>query len=153
MSSGCITSTTIACAGQHSFYTCLRCTWYRGCRPTHQFRFNVGPALQPIAGSMPVNRLRHWSSTNLSPGLLYTLRNTCHSTNTVSMLTHSLRRWQVIEIALGDWTVFSDCWIMLVTFKIPAAETPDNTIHWSNADVMLGHRLQHWANIIPTRTL
>ena len=39
-----------------------------------KFRLNVGPALQPIAGSMPVNRLRRWPSTNLSPGLLYTLR-------------------------------------------------------------------------------
>ena len=38
-----------------------------------KFRFNVGPALQPIAGSMPVNRLRRWPNTNLSPGLLYTL--------------------------------------------------------------------------------
>ena len=39
-----------------------------------KFRFKVGPALQPIAGSMPVNRLRRWPNTNLSPGLLYTLR-------------------------------------------------------------------------------
>ena len=39
-----------------------------------KFRFNVGPALQPIAGSMPVNRLRRWPNTNLSPGLLYTMR-------------------------------------------------------------------------------
>ena len=38
-----------------------------------KFRFNVGPALKPIAGSMPVNRLRYWPSTNLPPGLLYTL--------------------------------------------------------------------------------
>ena len=29
-----------------------------------KFRFNVGPALQPIAGSMPVNRLRRWLNTN-----------------------------------------------------------------------------------------
>ena len=36
-----------------------------------KFRFNVGPALQPIAGPMPVNRLRHWPNTKLSPGLLY----------------------------------------------------------------------------------
>ena len=43
------------------------------CIPT-KFRFNVGPALQPIAGSMPVNRLRRWPNTNLSSGLLYTLR-------------------------------------------------------------------------------
>ena len=25
-----------------------------------QCRFNVGPALQPTAGSMPVNRIRRW---------------------------------------------------------------------------------------------
>ena len=48
----CIPSATIAGAGQHPFNTCLRCTWYRGCRPTHQI---------PVA------------NTNLSPGLLYTL--------------------------------------------------------------------------------
>ena len=35
-----------------------------------QFRFNVGPALQSIAGSMPVNRLRRRPYTNISPGLL-----------------------------------------------------------------------------------
>ena len=34
-------------------------------------RFNVGPALQPIAVLMSVNRLRR---THLSLGLLYTLR-------------------------------------------------------------------------------
>ena len=65
------------------------------------------------------------------------------------MLTHSLRRWPVIETTLGDCTVFSDCCIMLVTFKIPAPKTPDNTIHLSNADVVLGHRLRRWAIIIP----
>ena len=108
-----------------------------------KFRFNIGPALQPIAGSMPANRLRRWPITDLSQGLLYT----------VSMLTHSLRRWPVIETALGDCTVFSDCWIMVMTFQIPASKTPDNTIHWPNAEAMLGHRLRRWANIIPTKTL
>ena len=29
-----------------------------------KFRFNVGPAFEPIAGSMPVNRLRRWPNTN-----------------------------------------------------------------------------------------
>ena len=78
-----------------------------------KFQFNVGPALQPIAGSMSVN---HRVCCILCA-------NTWHSTNTVSMLTNSLRRWPVIETALGD------CRIMLVVFKIPAPETPDNTIH------------------------
>ena len=39
-----------------------------------KFRFNAGPALHPIADLMLVNRLRRWPNTNLSPGLLYTLR-------------------------------------------------------------------------------
>ena len=39
-----------------------------------KFRFNVGPALQPIAGSLPVNRLRHWPNNNLSSGLSYSFR-------------------------------------------------------------------------------
>ena len=43
--------------------------------------------------------------------------------------------------------------VMRVTLSIPAPGTPDNTIHRPNADVMLGNRLQHWANIIPTKTL
>ena len=45
-----------------------------------KFRFNVGPASQPIAGSMPVNRLRRWANTNPSPSLLYTLRKHVAST-------------------------------------------------------------------------
>ena len=35
--------------------------------------FNVGPASQPIAGSMPVNSLRRWPNTIPTLGLLYTL--------------------------------------------------------------------------------
>ena len=76
---------------------------------------------------------------------------TWNSPNAVLMLTHSLRRWPVIETALGDCTVFYDCSIILVTLPIPEPETPDNTIHWPNADVMLSHRLRRWANIIQTK--
>ena len=74
-----------------------------------QFRFNVGPASQPISASMMVNRLRCWPNTNPTLGLLYTCHsaNTCHSPNAVSMLKYSLRRWPSIEIALGDCPVFS----------------------------------------------
>ena len=34
-----------------------------------------------------------------------------------------------------------------------APETTDDTIHWPNADVMLGHCLRRLANIIPIKTL
>ena len=139
MFSTCITSTTNAGACQHSFNTCLlclRCTWYRECRPTHQIPVQCWAswALQPIAGSMPVNHLRRWPSTNHHRVCCILCADTCHSTNTFSMLTHSLRNWPVIETAFGDCTVFSDCCIMLVTFKIPAPETPDNKRHWPNGD-------------------
>ena len=69
--------------------------------------------------------------------------NTWHSPNAVLTLLHSVRRWPDIETALGDCTVFSDCCciVMRVTLAIPAPETADNTTHWPNADVMLGHRL------------
>ena len=73
---------------------------------------------------------------------------TCHSTNTVSLLTHSLRRWPVIKTALGDCTVFSYCCIMLGTFKIPVPETPDNTIHWPNAEPTLFQPKLFTTNII-----
>ena len=115
-----------------------------------KFRFNVGPALQLIAGSMPVNRIQRWPNTNLSPGMLYTLRK--H----VAFNRYCFNvdpRSSTLEIAFGDCTVFSDFCIILVTFKIPAPETPHTTIHWRNADVMLGHRLRRWANIIPTKPL
>ena len=39
-----------------------------------EFRFNVGPASQPIASSMLGNCLRRWPNTNPSLGLLHTLR-------------------------------------------------------------------------------
>ena len=88
ISSTCIPFTTIAGAGQHAFNTCLPSPVLANIYsipaydvprtedvglPT-KFKFNVGPALQPIAGSGPVNRLRRWPNTNLSPGPLYTLR-------------------------------------------------------------------------------
>ena len=80
-----------------------------------KFRLNVGPASQAIAGSMPVNRLRRWPNTNLSPGLLYTVRKHVafnHCCFNVDPQSSTLE--------LGDCTVFSDCCIILVTLSIPA---------------------------------
>ena len=97
-----------------------------------KFRFNVGSASQPIAGSMPVNRLQadptlihHWVCCILCA-------NTWHSPNAVSILTCSLRRWPDIATALSECTVFTDCCMpvtMWVTLSITAPETQDNTIH------------------------
>ena len=36
---------------------------------------------------------------------------------------------------------------MLVTLPIPEPETPDNTIYWPNAGVMLTNSLRRWPDI------
>ena len=152
ISSTCIPSTTITGAGQHLFNTCLRCTLYRGFRPLPtKFRYQFGPTSQPIADSIVYDAgptlIRHWVCCTLCA-------NKWHSPNCVSILTHSLRRWPDIETVLGDCIVFSDfCIVTREMLFIPAPETPANTMHWSNADVMLGHHVWRWANIISIKTL
>ena len=147
MSSTCITSTTIAGAGQHSFHACLRYTSNRGCRPTLQI---------PVQRCSPLLVQCRSIVYDADPSLIYhqvcciLCASTCHSTNTVSILTHSPRRWTVIETALGDCTFFSECCIMLVTFKIPAPETNtrqhDTLAHcWCNAEPPSATLGQHYS--------
>ena len=137
ISSTCIPSTTIAGAGKHSFNTCLRRTWYWECRPAYPP--NSGSMMGQRCSPLPVQCRS--IVYDAGPTLIYhrdcciLCANTWHSTNAVSMLTHSLRRWPVIETASGNCTVFFYCCIILVTLYISAPETPDNTIHWPNADV------------------
>ena len=118
-----------------------------------KFRFNVGQCCIPVL-------VQCWSIVyDAGPTLIYhrvcfiLCANTWHSTNAVLMLTHSRRRWPVMKqhwVIVQCFLTAALCWWR---FNIPAPETPDNTIHWPNADVMLGHRLQRWANIIPTKTI
>ena len=98
---------------------------------------------------------QHWVCCILCAG---TSADTCHSPNAVSMLNYSLRRWPSIKIALDDCPVFAG-----VLPHCNAGDAllprrrkgyfPNNTIHWPNADVIMGHRLLRWANINPTKTL
>ena len=62
------------------------------------------------------------------------------------------RRWPSIETELGDCSVFALTAIR-VTLSPPIGHYPDNIIHCPNYEIMLGHRLQRWANITPTKTL
>ena len=76
---------------------------------------------------MPVNRLRlrRWPNTNSSLGLLYILRvGTWHPPNSVSMLTHSLRRWPAIK-QLWVIVLFSDCCVG-VTMRVALASRRHN---------------------------
>ena len=74
------------------------------------------------------------------------------------MFNYSLRRWPNIEKALGVCPVFAGVLPHSNAGDafLPRRQNdhfPDNTIHWPNADVMIGHRLRRWANIILTITL
>ena len=107
-----------------SVYASIRCTWYKYTKkqtgiglPT-QYRFNVGPASQPIAGSMLVNHFQRWPNN---------------------------------ETELGGCPVFTLTAIR-VRFYPPKGHYSDNTIHWPNCEIMLGHHLRRLANIIPTKT-
>ena len=120
-----------------------------------KFRLNVGPASQPIAGSMPVNLLRRWPNTNPSLGLLYrpTLRKHVAFTqccfNVDPQSSPLAWHWNSIDVV----TCFPKLHCYAGDTFHPGARKTDHTIHWPNADVMLGHRLRRWANIIPTKTL
>ena len=94
-----------------------------------KFRLNVGPAVQPIARSMPV--------CDAGPTLTYHRVCCILCANT----------WHLINVIVPCFLTAALCWWR---FNIPA---PDDTIHWPNSDVMLGHRLRRWTNSIPTKTL
>ena len=89
----------------------MRCTSYTQCRPTHPIPVQCWPASQPIAGSMPVNRIRRWPNieTELSRvcsdchtgDTLYHSKshypdNTIHWLNCEIMLCHRPRRWPTL---------------------------------------------------------
>ena len=108
-----------------------------------KFRFNVGPALQPIACSMPVNRLRRWPNTDPSLGPF-----AVYLSETLGIHPMLFQCWPTVFDA-GPTLKQPSVIVIQVTLFIPAPETPHNTIRWPNADVMLWH----WAKIIPTKTL
>ena len=80
--------------------------------------------------------LRRW--TSIKPTCKYQVL-----LNTVPMLVQRLQRWTVIETALGDCPVFAwtAMWVTLFASHRQKSHYLDNTIHWLNANVMLGHRL------------
>ena len=133
---------------------------YTRCRPTHPILVKCGPASKPIAGSMPVNRLRRWPNTTPTLGLWNTLTQLpgehvviftqcCFNVGTtVFDAGPTLRQhWMIVLCLLELWPRYADDAFLPRRQK---GHYPDNTIHLRNADVMLGHRLRHWANIIPT---
>ena len=77
---------------------------------------------------------------------------TCHSPNVGPTFSTLARHWNNIR-----WLSRVCCRItMRVTLCCPRRQKihyPDNRIHCPNADVILGHRLWRWANIIPTLSL
>ena len=96
-----------------------------------QFRFNVGPALQPIARLMTVNRLRCWPNINLTLGLLYTLHQhiSKHMPFTRSCFNVELQpstlaqHWVIVPCLLGYCHI-----AMRVTLSYPDAKKATSQI-------------------------
>ena len=68
------------------------------------------------------------------------------------MPVNHFQRWPNIETKLGDCPVFALTAIRVTLYPLES-HYPDNTIHLPNCEMMLGHPLRRWANIITTKTL
>ena len=123
----------------------LRCTRFRPSHPISvQCWANVAAHCWFNADKLSTTLAQHSSNTGFAVYLAAAPQaNTCHSPNTVLMLAQRLRRWLNVEAALGDCPVFA--WTAMrvshCSSRRKKSHYPDNTIHWPNADVMLGHCL------------
>ena len=63
-----------------------------------------------------------------------------------SMQVDRIRRWPNIETELGDCSVFSLTAIRVTLYPL-RGHYPDNTIHWPNCEIMLGHSLRRLATL------
>ena len=70
----------------------------------------------------------------------------------VLMPVNRIRRWPNFETEIRDCPLFG-LTVIWVTLSLPKGHYSDNTIHWVNYEIMLGHRLRRWANIIPSKTI
>ena len=150
ISSTFINSISIAGSGQHLFDTCQ---WMLGVSlvydahnvglPT-QFLFNHGPESQPIVGSMTVNCVRRWlnPSPTLTERIILLHQRLQKSLDCPPML---LQCWSNVSDD-GPTTTQHSVWVTI-------SSQATTQIHWPNCEIMLGHRLRRWANIIPTKTL
>ena len=119
------------------------------------------PSTQPIADSMPTSRLQRWPNTTLTLWVCFilsgsTTAETCHSPNVgpcnVFDADPTLKQhWVIVSCLLGLRITIG--WRFTPPPRIQKSHYPDNTIHWPNVDVMLGHRLWRWANIITALSL
>ena len=94
------------CSGRTTMYLISYTPSYTRCRPTQAIPVQCGPASKPIAGSMPINRLRSWPNTG---SVVYFATAPRQTRGIHPMLFqcrhHRLRRWPDIETALGDCLV------------------------------------------------
>ena len=100
-----------------------------------QFRLNVVPGqCRQIVYDAGPTLLQHWVCCILKH---------CHLPSTVLLLAQRLCCWPNNETGMGDCPVFAWTAVQVTLFysRLQKSHYPDNTIHWPNADVMLGHRL------------
>ena len=100
--------------------------------------YDVGPTLKSITGSAV-----YFAQTRGIHPMLFQCRPTVfHAGPTLK------QHWVIVPC-------FLTAALIVCGWRFPSwrQKRTDNKIHWPNADVMLGHRLRRWANIIPTKTI
>ena len=118
-----------------------------------QFRFNVGPALQLIAGP---TLLQHWFSASYFYTSVYSSHwtvNQCCFNVDPKCLTMAQQQPNILYKYFAAQHC-GNCYAGNAFIAcLKKGHHPDNTIHWPNCEIMLGHRLRRWASSIPNKTL
>ena len=96
--------------------------------------------------------IQHWVCCILRASIS---ENTWHSPNTVSILTHSLRRWPNIETEFADCPEFVLTGMRVTLYSLEGHNS-DKLIYWHNFEIMSGRCLrpsatlgQHYSNQKP----
>ena len=174
MSATFIPSTSIAGAGQHSSNTChwivlprvSRCrpTSYTWCRPTYPIPVKCWAIVAAHcwfnADKLSTTLAQHYSNTGSAVYLAAASQQTCAIHPIPFQFWPDVfdtgpptlkQNWMIVPCLV--WLPHYNMRVTLSTSRRQKSHYPDNTLPWPNTDVMLGHRLWRWANIIPALSL
>ena len=128
---------------------------YTRCRPTHpisvQWWARVAAYCWFNAGQLCTTLALHHSNTDWThdPSAPASTAMTGRLTNVASMLIQRVWRWPNNNTAFCIHRLLrSNCYIG-GTISSPVVRKATTQIHWPNCEIILGHSLRRWANIIP----
>ena len=136
--------------------SCCACLYIHRCRPTHpisaQYRTTVADHCWFNDDKLSTTLAQHYSNT----GSAVYLRQHPKLTRVIYLiLSQCWANVFNVDPTQGDcsWFVWTVMRVTHFSSRRQKNHYPDNTIHWTNADVMMGHRVRRFANIIPAKTL